>query len=80
MEALSRHGHGDVRIDAVHRDVVGGYDLLLRNLERDHAQIDLRHAIDAHGENEKEAGTLQRDETPESEDHSSFIFLGDLDR
>src|SRR5207302_5602674 len=68
--------HHRIHLD---RDVVTGDGLLRWNFQRHNAQVHLAHGFDERDE-EKEARSACRDQTPKAEDHAAFVLLHNLDR
>ena len=60
-------------------DVVTCDSLLSRNLQRHDAEVHLAHGFDE-GDEEEQARSACRDQTPKAEDHTAFVFLHNLDR
>ncbi len=67
--------------DGVHadRDVVLRDHLLRRHVERDGAEIDLRHLIDERDDQEQARALGNREQPTQSEDHAALVLPRDLD-
>ena len=61
----------------LNRHVVGGDDLLRRDLKRDHAQIDHPYAIDPERDDEEQPRPLQPDHATKPKDNPSLVLLRD---
>ncbi len=67
----------DDRVD-LHRDVVTGDHILLRNVQHDDAQIDFAHLLDER-KDQDDSRALDTCEAPQGKHDAALVFVQDLD-